>query len=154
MLFVGLSPPWHLGMLLRSYPRWPAPQCSGGYCLSGDDRWRYFWLAGEVAALAWICCYSAACSRPAQSGKMREARTELRAMREMQEARDRKAQRGLAMILEVSVASQMQSVGAPQFDRSAAPERLTQIQSSLSSRVVRQLARTLVRSGRTLDCTK
>ena len=60
---------------------------------------------------------------------MREVRTEVRSMREMQEAHDKKAQRALAVMLEESGefadiqrrVPDAEAVGPPQLDRSAAP---------------------------------
>ena len=55
---------------------------------------------GRYAALAWICrAPLLACNRRAQAAKgrssMREVQTEIRTMREIQEAHDKKAQRPL-----------------------------------------------------------
>lgn len=140
-----------------------------------------FWLPGRYAALAWICrllCWLATVARRQPKGGLACAKCRLKSapcakFRRLTIRKHsgrcsnfgsvsgvyRRAARGCRCRI-ASLAPRMTEWvgvrlrGFTTIGSVCRTERMIQIQSSLSSRVVRQLARTLVRSGRTLDCTK
>ena len=135
---------WHLGMLLRSYPRPPVHNVLVGFCLGCDDKSRYFWLPGRYAALAWICrllCWLAAVERRQEKGGLACAKCRLKSapcakFRRLKRSVRcgnfgsvsgvcRRAARGcrcrIASLAPCMTEWVFGSVGPPQLDRSAAP---------------------------------